>query len=267
MTPSIPPAASLTQLAVELATGAGSLIRRHRSERFSISTKSTPTDVVTDIDRQAESYIRTELARLRPADAVLGEEEGRADGSSGVRWVIDPIDGTVNFVLGLPQYAVSIAAEVGGRIVGGCVHNPASGELFHATRGEGAFAGDERLSGPRDVPLARAVVGTGFAYDASVRARQGAIVAQLLPRVGDIRRIGSAALDLCAVASGRLDAYFEVGLNPWDWAAGVLIAEEAGCTAFGLRGRPPSATMTAVAAPALSGDFRALLEELGADAI
>src|SRR5262249_2627280 len=150
---------------------------------------------------------------------------------TGVRWLVDPIDGTVNFVLGLRQYAVSVAAEVDGVVIAGCVHNPESGETFHATRGGGAFAGERRLAGPRDIPLERAIVGTGFGYDPVVRARQGVVVAAMLPRIGDIRRLGSAALDLCALAEGRLDAYFEAGLNPWDWAAGLLIATEVGLDA------------------------------------
>jgi myo-inositol-1(or 4)-monophosphatase len=248
-----------------LATGAGDLIRAHRHDHFAVDTKSTPTDVVTEVDRAAEAYIRGELARQRPDDAVLGEEAGRRSGSSGVRWFIDPIDGTVNFVLGLPQYAVSIAAQVDGRVVAACVHNPVSRELFHATLGSGAFAGEQRLRGPRDVPVHRAVVGTGFGYDAAQRVGQAAVVAALLPRIADIRRLGSAALDLCAVATGRLDAYFEAGLNPWDWSAGALIAREAGCVVSGLHGREPSAEMIAVAGPALAPQLFGLLEELGAD--
>lgn len=260
-----PSPTELAEIAAQLALGAGQLIRAHRHDHFEIDTKSTPTDVVTEVDRQVEAYISGELAARRPEDAVIGEETGRRPGSSGVRWFVDPIDGTVNFVLGLPQYAVSIAAEVGGRIVAGCVHNPISGEVFHASAGGGAFEGEQRLRGPREVPLAQAVVATGFGYDSSRRAKQATVVASLLPRIGDIRRLGSAALDLCAVAAGRLDGYYEVGLNPWDWSAGVLIASEAGCVVSGLRGRPPSAIMTAVAGAALAPELFALLEEMGAD--
>jgi myo-inositol-1(or 4)-monophosphatase len=252
---------------MQLASGAGDLIRRHQHDHFAIDTKSTPTDVVTEVDHAVEAYIRDALAQRRPDDAVVGEEAGDRGGTSGVRWFVDPIDGTVNFVLGLPQYAVSIAAELDGRVVAGCVHNPISGELFHATLGGGAFEGDQGLPGPREVPLPRAVIGTGFGYDAARRARQAAVVAALLPRIADIRRIGAAALDLCAVAAGRLDGYFEVGLNPWDWSAGVLIASEAGCAVSGLRGRPVGGAMTAVAGPALAPDFFALLEELDADQV
>ena len=262
-----PSATSLQQTAVDLAVGAGRLIREHRRDHYVVDTKSTPTDMVTDVDRRVEAYIRDELERRRPDDAILGEEGGGRSGKSSVRWVVDPIDGTVNFVLGVPQYAVSIAAEVDGQIVAACVHNPVSEEIFHATLGGGAFCGDTRLAGPRDVPLERAVVGTGFAYDSAVRARQGAVVATLLPRIADIRRFGSAALDLCATAAGHLDAYFEVGLNPWDWSAGALIAGEAGCAVTGLRGRPPTGKMTAAAGRRCAPQFFALLEELGADEV
>jgi myo-inositol-1(or 4)-monophosphatase len=263
----IPSATALAEIAVELATGAGQVIRDRRREAFTIDTKSTPTDVVTDVDRSTEAYILDRLASRRPHDAILGEEGGGHPGETGVRWLIDPIDGTVNFVLGLPQFAVSVAAEIDGQVVAACVHNPLSGEVFRATLGGGAFLGEQRLAGPRDVPLERAVVATGFAYDAGLRARQGAVVAQLLPRIADIRRLGSAALDLCATAAGTLDGYFEVGLNPWDWAAGALVAGEAGCLVSGLRGHGPSSAMTAAAGRRLAGDLFALLESLGADRV
>jgi len=265
--PDPPSSAELEQLAVELATGAADVVRAGRAGALEVSAKSTATDLVTAADRATEQWLRDELARRRPDDAVLGEESGAGTGSSAVRWVIDPIDGTVNFVLGLPQYAVSVAAEVDGRTVAGAVLNPASGELFHARLGGGAHLGDTRLEGPRDIELSRAVVGTGFGYAAQLRARQAAVVARLLPAVADIRRLGSASLDLCAVAAGRLDAYFESGLNAWDYAAGLLIATEAGCAASGLRGREPGTTMTAVARPELLGDFTALLEDLEADRV
>lgn len=182
-------------------------------------------------------------------------------------------DGTVNFVLGLPQYAVSVAAAVGGEVVAAAVCNPVTRELFRARRGGGAFLGasftpaDERLTGPRDVPLARAVIGTGFAYDAGRRRRQVAIVSELLPRVADIRRLGAASLDLCAVAAGRLDGYFEAGLNEWDYAGGGLVAREAGCRASGLRGAAPSQRLVVVSGSDLHDDLLALLTELDADAV
>jgi myo-inositol-1(or 4)-monophosphatase len=256
--------AGLGQLAVDLALGAGQLIRSRRAGGFGVFAKSTPTDMVTEVDRAVEAWLVDQLRHWRPQDTILGEEGGGRPGSSDVRWLLDPIDGTVNFVLGLPAYAVSVAAEVAGVTVAGAVHNPASGELFRAVRGGGAFLGDEPLRGPRDVPINRAVVGTGFAYDPARRARQGEVVARLLGRVADIRRWGSAALDLCAVAAGRLDAYFEAGLNAWDRAAGLLVVEEAGAVTSGLCGAPPGDRMTAVAHRAHAEALFALLEEVRA---
>ena len=264
-------AAELAGFAVELAVGGGELARTGRLGGFGITTKSSATDVVTEVDRRVERWLLDTIVAARPDDAVLGEEGADRIGTSRVRWVIDPIDGTVNFTLGLPQYAVSVAAEVDGIVVAGCVHNPESGETYRARLGGGAhleFSGRGEtglLTGPRDVPLARAVVGTGFGYGAASRARQAAVVSRLLPRVGDIRRFGAASLDICAVAAGRLDAYFEVGLNPWDYAAGLLVATEAGCRTTGLRGRAPGRQLTAVAGVELAPDFFELLSELGAD--
>lgn len=232
-----------------------------------VTVKTTETDLVTQVDREAEQWLVAELARRRPDDAVLGEEGGQHAGSSGVRWLLDPIDGTVNFVLGIPQFAVSVAAEVEGVVVAGAVCNPASGETFHARLGGGAYLGGRRLSGPRDVPVAHAVVGTGFGYDARIRARQIAVVAPLLPQVADIRRLGAASLDLCFVGAGRLDAFFEAGLKLWDHAAAGLVATEAGCLVSGLRGRAPSARMYAAAGARLAADFFALLESVAADAV
>jgi myo-inositol-1(or 4)-monophosphatase len=259
--------AELERFAVELARGAAAVVGAHGRGALAVSSKSSVTDLVTAADRASESWLAEQIAAQRPADAILGEEGAGSTGTSGVRWLLDPIDGTVNYVLGLPQYAVSIAAEVDGQVQAAAVCNAASGEVFRAHRGGGAFRGVTRLSGPRQVPLGRAVVGTGFSYDAAQRARQGAVVAGLLPRLADIRRLGSASLDLCAVAAGQLDAYFEAGLQTWDYAAGVLIATEAGCAASGLRNRAPSSHLTAVAGPALAQEFFALLEEFGADAV
>jgi myo-inositol-1(or 4)-monophosphatase len=258
----------LEHMAIDLATGAADVVRTARESPLSVSSKSTTTDLVTSADRESERWLVEQIARQRPGDSVLGEEGGEhGTDRTGVRWVIDPIDGTVNFVLGLPYYAVSVAAEVDGVAVAGAVCSPTSGELFHARAGGGAFSGALRLRGPRDVPLSRAVVGTGFAYNAERRGRQAGVVVALLPRVADIRRLGSASLDLCAVAAGRLDAYFESGLSPWDHAAGALIAAEAGCAVSGLRHSAPGEHMVAVATPALMRAFGALLEELGADRV
>lgn len=264
-------AVELLDVATTLAQGAGALVRertataRASGESARVSAKSTPTDLVTDVDRAAESWLLDRLREWRPADAVLGEEQGASEGSTGVRWLLDPIDGTVNFVLGQPDYAVSVAAEVDGVVVAGAVYAPATGDLYTASLGGGAHLDGEALHGPRGVPLARAVLGTGFGYDPARRRLQAAVLGRLIDRIADIRRIGAASLDLCAVAAGRLDGYFEVGLNPWDWGAGLLVAREAGALASGLRGRAPGEQMTAVAGPSCAAELFALLEELDAD--
>ncbi len=260
-------AAKLAGVAIRLATGAAELVREQTAGRSEIATKSTGTDLVTEVDRASERWLVEQIAAERPGDGVLGEEGGEREGRTGVRWVVDPIDGTVNFVLGIPAYAVSVAAEVDGEVVAGAVCNPVTGELFHARRGGGAFLGDARLAGPREVTLDRAVIGTGFGYDAAMRQRQGRVAAALLPRVGDVRRIGSAALDLCAVAAGRLDGYFEAGLNAWDRAAGGLVAEEAGCVVTGLRGAGPGSALVVAAGAGLAPALIGLLTELDADRV
>jgi myo-inositol-1(or 4)-monophosphatase len=262
-----PAHAELGRFAVELARGAGQVVRQGAEAAIATTSKSTSTDLVTDVDRASERWLVEQIGARRPHDAILGEEGGERPGTSGVRWLLDPIDGTVNFVLRLPAYAVSVAAEVDGTVVAGAVCNPLTDEIFHGTRGGGAWLGDLRLHGPRNVPLERAVVGTGFGYDRARRERQGQVAAQLLPLVADLRRIGSAALDLCAVAAGRLDAYFEAGLNPWDYAAGALVAVEAGCSVSGLRGRAPNDVCVAAAGPDLASEFYDLLERLGADEV
>ena len=271
-----PDPAQLADIAVELAGRAGALALRHQSAGLSVSSKSSVTDVVTDADRAVEEFLRTALAQLRPADSVLGEEGGEQGGAAGgeqggaaglagspVRWVLDPIDGTVNFVLGLPYFAVSIAAQVHGETVAGCVLNPSSGQLFWAAAGHGAYLGDRRLTGPRSVPLDQAVLATGFSYDPARRARQGRAVGELLARVGNLRRLGSAALDLCALAAGWVDLYYEGPLHEWDFAAGLLIATEAGVATSGLRGRPAGDELVAGAHPERAEEFFGLLTEVG----
>jgi myo-inositol-1(or 4)-monophosphatase len=255
----------LERLAIELAQRAAGVVRDGAADGLAVSAKSTATDLVTQVDRATERWLVDALTERRPRDAVLGEEGGGRTGTSGVRWLLDPIDGTVNFVLGIPHYAVSVAAELDGVVVAGAVCNPVSGELFHARLGGGGYLDDRRLSGPRDVPLERAVVATGFSYAADVRTRQVAALAPMLPRIGDVRRLGAASLDLCFLAAGRLDAYFEAGLNPWDHAAGGLVATEAGCLVTGLRGRPPSERLYAAAGPGLAPSFFALLESEAVD--
>jgi myo-inositol-1(or 4)-monophosphatase len=265
-----PDAATLLELAVETAREAAALVAGGRASAADrVDTKSSPVDVVTAVDTASEELIVGRLLAARPDDGVLGEEGADRVGTSGVRWVVDPIDGTVNFLYGLPAYAVSIAAEVDGAIVAGAVLNVGTGELFSARVGGGAFlaapgADPVRLSGSAPASLEQALVATGFGYDAERRRAQGAVVADLLPRVRDIRRFGSSALDLCAVAAGRVDAYYELGLNPWDHAAGALVAAEAGLVVTGLDGRPFADPMAVAVAPSVSAAFLDLLAELHA---
>jgi len=258
----------LLALAVGLVRAAGALVRDGRADGLGqIGSKSTPTDLVTAMDRASEQLVIGGLLAARPDDAVLGEEGGERTGTSGVRWLLDPIDGTVNYVYGLRQYAVSLAAEVDGAVVAGVVLNPETDEEWTAVRGGGAYRAGRRLSGPLTTSVAGALVGTGFGYDTRQRAAQARVVAALLPEVRDIRRFGSAALDLCFVAEGRLDAYYESGLNPWDSAAGGLIAEEAGVLVTGVRGEPAGPAMTLAAPPALHGPLHDRLTALGADTV
>src|SRR3954447_18556509 len=265
-----PVADELLELAVSTAREAAGLVARGRdSAGQSVDVKSSPVDMVTAVDKACEELVVERLLGARPDDGLLGEEGGERTGTTGVRWIVDPIDGTTNFVYGLPAYAVSIAAEVDGRVRAGAVLNAATAELYTATLGGGA-----RLSAPgrEPVPLAvgrpatleQALVATGFGYRAEQRQAQGAIVAELLPQVRDIRRIGSAALDLCSVAAGRVDAYYEQHLTPWDHAAGGLVATEAGAVVTGLPGRPFAEPLGIAVAPSVAEELVALLARLHA---
>jgi myo-inositol-1(or 4)-monophosphatase len=258
--------ADLLALARSVVARASDLVTAARAEALGqVTTKSTPTDPVTAADRAAERFVVDTLLAARPADGVLGEEGAERRGSSGVRWVLDPIDGTVNFLYGIPAYAVSLAAQVDDVTVAGVVRNVVTGEEWTATLGGGAYRGDTPLRGSSAVRLDRALVGTGFGYDAERRRHQARVLTEVLPLVRDIRRIGSAALDLCGAAEGRLDAYYEQGLSPWDLAAGELIAREAGLLVTGLRGRPAGEPMTLAAPPDLHGALHDLLAALDAD--
>ncbi|WKG05972.1 inositol monophosphatase family protein [Mycolicibacterium sp. HK-90] len=242
-------APALRSVAEQLAAEAAEFVTRRRAEVFdadgaavrddvrTVRSKSTPTDPVTIVDTETERWLRERLAVLRPGEAILGEEEGgQHEGRAGLSWVLDPIDGTVNFVYGIPAYAVSVAVQYDGRSVAGAVANVPAGEVYSAALGHGADvirAGVRtplRCSGVED--LAMTLLGTGFAYDPRQRARQAEVLARVLPSVRDVRRIGSCALDLCMVAAGRLDAYYEQGVQVWDWAAAALIAAEAGATVW-----------------------------------
>ena len=226
---------ALLGVAIDAARAAAELVRaRAQGEVTVAATKSSDVDVVTEADRASERLIRERIAAQRPDDAFLGEEGDDVAGSTGVRWVIDPIDGTVNFLYGLPQYAVSIAAEVHGEVVAGVVINIATGVEFTAYVDEGGVTRSRRDGVPvrvRDtVPLAQRLVSTGFGYDAALRELQAKALVHLVPRIRDIRRLGSCALDLCHVAEGTLDGYVEEGVNLWDHAAGALVAQGAGAT-------------------------------------
>ncbi|HET6531983.1 MAG TPA: inositol monophosphatase family protein [Actinoplanes sp.] len=260
----------LLAIGVPIARAAAETARRMRAEGVTgVRTKSTDTDVVTAADRAVERQVIDALRRERPGDAVLGEEYGDSDGpddrrATDVRWILDPIDGTVNYLYGLPQYAVSLAAEVDGVVVAGVVCNAATGEEWTATLGGGAWRDGRRLTGSARTTLDQTLVATGFGYDPARRAHQGAVVAGLITRVRDIRRFGAAALDLCMVAEGTMDAYFEKGLNPWDHAAGGLVATEAGLRVSGLNGTPAGTEMLVAAPPALFSALHDALAELDA---
>jgi len=263
--------AELLAVARAIALEAGELIFEARRGAVEVAdVKSSSVDVVTQVDRDAESLIRGRLAELRPGDGFLGEESGGGSGTSGLTWVVDPIDGTVNFLYGIPHYAVSIAVVEGDadpqswRALAGVVVNPATGEVFSAAAGAGAHLGEHPIRVANTVSLDQALVATGFAYRAETRAEQGAAIARLLPRVRDIRRMGTASLDLCAVACGRVNAYYERTLSPWDHAAGALIAEEAGARLTGLPGSRADHRFLLAAHPQMATALASVLAEVGA---
>ncbi len=248
--------------------GAQLAVQRRMDGVGALDTKSSQTDVVTAADRAVEALLTRLLLDGHPDERLLGEEGGEVRGEQGlptVRWIVDPIDGTVNYVYGLPNYAVSIAAEVDGTVVAGVVVNAVTGEEWTAVRGGGAFRDGNRLAGSSVTSLGQTLLATGFGYDAARRAHQAAVLAGVLPRVRDIRRYGAASLDLCAAAEGRVDAFFEKGLAPWDLAAGGLIATEAGLLVTGLRGAPAGGSMVLAAPPAVHAPLHDLLVDLRAD--
>ncbi|TXN32379.1 inositol monophosphatase family protein [Lacisediminihabitans profunda] len=261
----------LLAVARDIAIEAGELARRRRSEGVQVAaSKSSLEDVVTLADRETEALIRARLSDARGDDGFFGEESGAGSGSSGLTWIVDPIDGTVNYLYGIPHYAVSIAVVEGEpdpatwRALAGVVVNPATGEVFSATDGGGARLGDRPIAVAPPVELSQALVGTGFAYLAAIRAEQAAVLVGLIDQVRDIRRMGTASLDLCAVACGRLNAYYERQLSPWDHAAGALIAREAGARVGGLRGAAASREFVLAGEPALAARLEDALIRLGA---
>lgn len=252
----------LLALACELAREAGGLLL----ERFdgggerALASKSSPTDLVSEADLASERLIRERLAVARPTDGFLGEEGGEEDGTSGLEWVVDPLDGTVNFLFSIPQWCVSVAVRDERGTIAGAIYDPPRDELWSAARACPAECNGAPISGSRRADLSTAMVATGFYYDAAVRAEQAVLMERLLPRVRDIRRLGSAALDLAWTAGGRYDAYFERGVKLWDVAAGMLICERAGLTVAELSARERLPAGVLASSPALADP---LLELVG----
>ena len=254
----------LLALAADVAHEAGAGLREAfgRLGDLAISAKSTPTDLVSDADVATERLIRARLEAARPDDAILGEEGDDRPGTSGLRWVVDPLDGTVNFLFGIPLWCVSVACEDADGAVVGVVYDPMRDETWAAERDGPATLDGVRLAAPaRDGGLARALVATGFGYDAGVREAQARVLARLLPQIRDVRRLGAAALDLAWAAAGRVDAYFERGVQHWDIAAGALICARAGLAVHALPPAPPAAAGVLVAPPAIAGELLALVTD------
>ncbi len=263
--------AALVELAARFARAAGELVRAGRPDQVDVAaTKSSPVDVVTERDLASEALLRALIREHRPDDGVLGEEDEPVAGTSGLTWVLDPIDGTVNYLYGIPAYAVSVAVVAGPPVperwtaVAGAVHSVSEGRTFTAGRGLGAFEDGRALRTNAARPMAESLVATGFAYTVQRRTEQGRLLAELLPLVRDVRRIGSAALDLCWVGAGVLDLYYERGLKPWDLAAGALVATEAGAVVTGLHGAPAGEAMTVAGPPGVVAELVLFLEEHGA---
>jgi myo-inositol-1(or 4)-monophosphatase len=257
---------ALADLAARLAVAAGdAALAGQRSDTVTSRTKSTATDLVTAFDRAAEATLVAGIVAARPHDAIVGEEGTDRPGTSGVSWYLDPIDGTTNFVYDLPLWSTSVAAGDADGMAVAAVYAPAMGELFAARRGGGATLGGHPIRCSDRDELALALLATGFSYDAGRRRVQADVVARLIGAVRDIRRLGSAALDLCYVAAGRYDAYFETGLNSWDAAAGELIAREAGCRTGDLHGGPARPAELLAATPAIFDDLRAHIVAASAD--
>jgi myo-inositol-1(or 4)-monophosphatase len=264
----------LENLAVSAAGAAGKFIVEDRPQGLGVlDTKSSVNDIVTVMDQQSEALLRAHLLGARPDDAILGEEDGACEGTSGITWVIDPIDGTVNYLYEIPAYCVSVAAVIGDagaagqwQPLAGAICNPLTAEIFHARVGGGAHVRKADVDTTIRVNtvdvLLHSLVATGFGYLPEVRGRQGEVLTAILPEIRDIRRAGSAALDLCAVARGTVDAYYESGLNPWDLAAGWIIATEAGALVSGLNGMAPGQAAVVAAGPGIHGSLLSRLEAL-----
>ena len=261
-------------VAVKLAQEAGELIVSRRAGHIEVAnTKSSDVDVVTAVDKESEEFLYTRLQELRPGDGFLGEEGQVEPSSTGVTWVVDPIDGTVNFLYNIPHYAVSIAAVTGDptpgtwQVEAGAIFNPVTGELFHAARGAGSYLGERRLQIGEPPPMKLALLATGFAYSTAMRKEQVRILGHLIGEVRDIRRMGTASLDLAAVAAGRVDVYFERTLNAWDHAAGEVLVTEAGGVIAGIRDLPQGREGIFAGHPTLVTQLKARISEVGGDTL
>jgi myo-inositol-1(or 4)-monophosphatase len=233
-------------------------VARYAEPARGVDTKSSQTDMVSEADREAEAAVAELLRAERPDDALVSEEGARGSGTSGRRWVVDPLDGTTNYLYRFPAWGVSVALEDADGGLAGVVHDPIGGETFRAARGAGAELNGRPIRVNDLDRLDTALVATGFGYDPDVRAGQADVLRRILPRVRDVRRAGAAALDLCFVACGRLDGYYERGINHWDWAAGALIVREAGGAVVPLEGGRPG---LAAAGPRLVGQLAELARE------
>jgi myo-inositol-1(or 4)-monophosphatase len=247
-------------LATDAAREAGALLLElRRSPATGIRSKSSATDLVSEADERAERAIVTAIREVRPDDALVAEEGSSARGSSGVSWYVDPLDGTINYLYGIPHWSVSICCADSAGPLAGVVFDPLRDELFSAARGGGAHLGDRRLVVTDKLDLASALIATGFGYAASERVTQGRIIARVLGEVRDVRRFGSAALDLSWVAAGRWDGYFEAVDKPWDWMAGAMLVREAGGQVSELDPRDPAFPRIIASGPGIHDDLRALL--------
>lgn len=267
MTATPPDLRALEDLAIEAGRRAAALLLDGLDRaRTAVDTKSSGTDMVTEMDRASERLVVETLLAARPDDGILGEEGTDRAGTSGLRWIVDPLDGTTNYLYRHPGFSVSIAAELQGRVVAGAVVDPMHGQVFSAARGTGARRNGASIRCSDQTDLSRSLVATGFAYDPTRRGRQAGVLTEVLPRIRDVRRMGAAAMDLCSVACGVVDGYYERGLGPWDHAAGGLIAAEAGAVVSDLHGGPASGEFVLAAAPGIAGTLRDLLVRAGAGA-
>ena len=252
--------ADLRQFAADLSVEAGTLAMASRDRTMSISTKSSSTDLVTEHDRAAEALLVERIHELRPGDSILGEEGAAATGTTGYTWYLDPIDGTTNYVYGHPMWATSVAVADDDGALAGAVYAPATAELFTAGRGQGATLNGTSIRTSEIADLRLALVATGFGYVREMRVEQARLVAEVIGDIRDIRRGGSAALDLCYVAAGRVDGYYEIGINVWDVAAGELIAREAGCATSWIDAAPGRPLQICAAAPGIFDALRQLVK-------